>query len=135
MSEVDGGRPLVAYSTFREVIATEPDGPLSKAVPSSSMVATKKEVKQVLDEHKGKDTRILSKCGKYESFTLEEKAQIGKQAAEYSVTAMVRHFSRVFTHRSLKESTVRTWKMKYLQEVAARRRANDLCPTVKAQFH
>ena len=59
------------------------------------------------------------------SFTPEEKAQIGKRAAEHGVTATVRHFSRVFTHRSLKESTVQTWKMKYLQEVATRRRANE----------
>ena len=46
-------------------------------------------------------------------------------AAEYGVTATVCHFSRVFTNRLLKENTVRTWKMKYLQEVAARRRANE----------
>ena len=41
------------------------------------------------------------------------------------MTATVRHFSKVFTNRSLKESTVRTWKTKYLQQVAARRRANE----------
>ena len=103
----------------------KPDGPLSKAVPSSSIVAANKEVKEVLEKPEEKDTLTPSKRGTYESFTPEEKARIGKRAAEHGVTATVRHFSRVFTNRSLKESTVRTWKMKYLQEVAARRRANE----------
>ena len=54
----------------------KPDGPLSTVVPSSSIVAANKEVKQVLDKPEGKDT-LTSKCGTYDSFTPEEKARIG----------------------------------------------------------
>ena len=39
------------------------------------------------------------------------------------MTASLRYFSKAFTGRSLKESTVLTWKIKYLQEIAARKRA------------
>lgn len=38
------------------------------------------------------------------------------------MTASASHFS---TNQLLKESTVQTWKMKYLQHVTARRRANE----------
>ena len=39
--------------------------------------------------------------------------------------ASVHYFSKVFPGQSLKESSVRTWKMKYLQEIAANRRAGE----------
>jgi hypothetical protein len=99
----------------------KPEGRLSTVVPSSSIAAANKEVKQVLDKADKPEGNL--KRGAYEYFTPEEKAQIGKRAAEYGVTASLRYFSKAFTGRSLKESTVRTWKMKYLQEIAARRRS------------
>ena len=104
-------------------------GPLSTAVPSSTITAANKEVKQLLDQacddHDNTKTTSTSKRGAYERFTAEEKARIGKRAAEHGVTASVRYFSKVFPGRSLRESSVRTWKMKYLQEVAAKRRAGE----------
>ena len=94
----------------------KPEGRLSTVVPSSSIAAANKEVKQVLDQ----TDKAELKRGAYEHFTPEEKARIGKRAAEHGVTASLRYFSKVYSGRSLKESTVRTWKMKYLQEIAAR---------------
>ena len=44
----------------------KPDGPLSTVVPSSSIVAANKEVKQALDKPEGKYT-LTPKCGTYES--------------------------------------------------------------------
>ena len=35
------------------------------------------------------------------------------------------YFSRLFPDRSLKESTVRTWKKKFLQEISRRKRAGE----------
>ena len=67
----------------------KPEGRLSTVVPSSSIAAANKEVKQVLD----KTDKPESKRGAYEHFTPEEKAQIGKRAAEYGVTASLRYFS------------------------------------------
>ena len=91
-------------------------------MPSSSIVAANKEVKRVINQS---NKNPVSKHGACEHFTSEEKAMIAKQAAEYGVTASVRHFSKLFPGHSLKESSVQTWKMKYLQEIAARKRAGE----------
>ena len=53
------------------------------------IAAANKKVKQVLD--KADKPEGNSKHGEYEHFTPEEKAQIGKQAAEYGVTASLRY--------------------------------------------
>ena len=63
-----------------------------------------KEVKQILDKA---DKPEKMKRGTYEHFTSEEKAQMGKRAAKYGVTASPRYFSKAFPGRSLKESTVK----------------------------
>ena len=55
--------------------------------------------------------------------TAEEKAQIAKRAAEHGVTATIRYFSKMHPH--LKESSVRTWKKKYLAEIARKRKTGD----------
>ena len=83
----------------------KPEGRLSTIMPSSSIAATNKEVKQILDKA---DKLEKMKRGTYEHFIPEENAQIGKRAAEYGVTASPRYFSKAFPGRSLKESTVRT---------------------------
>ena len=101
-----------------------PDGPLLKSVPSSSIVAANREVKELLETEE-KEKGLQCKRGTYECFTPEEKARIGKRAAEFGVTASIRYFSKAFSSRSLKESTVRTWKAKYLQEARTKRRAGD----------
>ena len=104
----------------------KPDGPLSAVVPSSSIAAANKEVTKVLEEELDqKDATPKSAHGEYEHFTPEEKARIGKRAAEHGVTAAIRYFSKVFPGRSLKESTVQTWKKRYLQEISGRKRAGE----------
>jgi len=44
--------------------------------------------------------------GPYVQFTAEEKAKIGKQAAEFGVAATVHHFQtkKIFVDRELKDS-------------------------------
>ena len=111
---------LLKYFERSNLTLPKPCGPLLTVLPSSTITATNKEVKQVLKRSK---TPGASKRGEYEHFTPEEKAQIGQRAAECGVTASIQHFSKVFPGRSLKESSVKTWKMKYLQEIAARKRA------------
>ena len=104
----------------------KPNGPLSAVVPSSSIAAANKEVTKVLEEELDqKDATPKSARGEYERFTPEEKARIGKRAAEHGVPAAIRYFSKVFPGRSLKESTVRTWKKRYLQEISGRKRAGE----------
>ena len=58
-------------------------------------------------------------------FTPEEKVRIGKRAAEYGVASTVRHFKQKFSDREVKESSVRTWKNKYLNEFGKRKRAGE----------
>ena len=99
---------------------------LPAAVPSSSIAAANKDVTKVLEEELDKkDATPKSARGDYEHFIPEEKARIGKRAAEHGVTGAIRYFSKVFPGRSLKESTVRTWKKKYLQEISERKRAGE----------
>ena len=94
----------------------KPEGSLSLVVPSSSIAAANKEVKRVINRE-GE-----SKRGKYCIFTPEEKARIGKRAAEYGVTATIRYFSKQFSDRSLSESSVRT---KYTQEITRKKKAGE----------
>ncbi len=120
---VEVGETMALWNYFIPAVSVlpKPDGPLSRIVPASSIAAANKEVKGVLDLPKAsgaEEKQTTSKRGTYDHFTPEEKARIGKRAAEHGVTATIRYFSRVFPGHSLKESTVRTWKKKYLQEIA-----------------
>ena len=104
----------------RESILPHPNGPLSQLVPSSSIAAANKAVKGILSpESVVKDTKPGTQHsdrthGLYEQFTSEEKARIGKRAAEHGVASTVCYFNKVFPDRVVKESSVRTWKKKYL---------------------
>ena len=107
-------------------VLPKPDGPLSRVIPAYSIAAANKEVKRVLDlPTAAEEKQTTSKRGTYNHFTPEEKARIGKRAAEHSVTATIRYFSKVFPDCLLKESTVRTWKKKFLQETARKKRAGE----------
>ena len=55
--------------------------------------------------------------GAYEKFSADEKATIGKRAAEHGVLATIRHFSKIYPDCPLKESTDRGWKNQYNREV------------------
>ena len=47
------------------------------------------------------------------SVTPKKKAEIAKYAAENGILASIRHFSKEFPDNTLKESTVRGWKVTY----------------------
>ena len=55
--------------------------------------------------------------GPYEHFTPNEKATVGKKAAEIGVAATMKSFSKQFHRRVLKENSVRMWRDKYLKEL------------------
>ena len=110
------------YKYFRR------EGPL---LPTSSTVfysfltkkgldAANKEVRSSLEDKK---TR-----GKYNSYSPEEGAKIGKYAVENGAIRASRHFSKRFD-RSISESTVRRFEAEYLQALARKRETKD--PTVK----
>jgi hypothetical protein len=78
----------------------DPNGPPSLSVPSSSISAANSKVGPLLDE----PATASKKRGHYAKFTSEEKAMIGKRAAELGVVAAVCHFIKTFP--GLKENTV-----------------------------
>lgn len=100
--------------------------PLSGFVPSSSISSANKEVEHILEQSSEGEDKVPNQSAKrrrYEFFTPEEKTQVRKWAAEHDVTAStIRHLSKEFPGCSLKESSVRTWKIKYHQEIALRKR-------------
>ena len=55
--------------------------------------------------------------GPYEHFTPDEKATVGKKAAEIGVAATVKLFSKRFHSRVLKENSVRMWRDKLSERV------------------
>ena len=61
-------------------------------MPSSSIAAANREVKKVVDE----PADLTTKRGTYEHFTPEEKALIGKRAAEFGIRNSIRYFSMKF---------------------------------------
>ena len=62
--------------------------------------------------------------------TAEQKATIGKYAAEHGFVNAIRHFVPDFPEGALKENTVRGWKKAYLSEIQSQRRAGkDLSVT------
>ena len=92
-----------------------PSGPLSLSVPSSISAANSK-VGPLLDEPATASGIVQTKKrGHYAKFTSEEKAMVGKWAAEHGVVAAVRHFIKKFPY--LKENTVRDWRDAYRREL------------------
>ena len=110
-------------SEKKSSVLPNPDGPLSDLMPASAIASANKEVERLLAQQDGSlDAHGTTgrKRGRYHSFTEKEKARIAKRAAEYGVTNAIKHFSKEFVDRQLKESTVREWVAKYKKEVAQR---------------
>jgi len=78
-------------------------------VPSTSIVEANKEVIALITESRDK------KRGLHLIVSLEQKARIGKYAADHGTTNAIRHFTMDFPN--LHESTVRGWKAVYSKEV------------------
>ena len=81
---------LYRYFKASDTKLPDPRGPLSKEVPSTAIAAANGEVKHVVELQRGK-TR-----GPYTKFTPEQKAEIGKRAAEHGVVATVRYYEKRF---------------------------------------
>ena len=109
-----------------ESILPDPQGPLSRVVPSSRIEAVNKVVKSIVEEAMKVEAKgnSLGSRGKYEIFSADEKTMIGKRAAEHGILSTIRHFSKVYPNRVLKESTVRGWKNRYINEIAQLKKAS-----------
>ena len=81
--------------------------PLATTVALSRIDAINDAVKPVVETLMEKGKAVTR--GPYEKFSADEKARVAKHAAEYGVLSTVRHFSKIWTERPLKEGTVRGW--------------------------
>ena len=93
-----------------------PNGPLSDHMPPAAISSANNEVKDLVNAIPS-ESRKQGALGPYQNYTDENRAQIGKRAAEFGIINTIRHFSKQFTDRPLKESTVRTWMMNYKKEL------------------
>lgn len=126
---------LYKYFKREPSVLPDPNGCLSKVIPSSSISEANKEVKPLLDT-----TQSVEPCmsapvkltrGHYHVFNEEEKAMIAKRAAEFGVTNTIRYFNKKFPDRELKESTVRTWTSNYKNELAAKKKRGEYLSITK----
>ena len=85
----------------------DPNGDLSKVVPSSSIEVTNAVVRQALEKEGGPR-------GPYISVTPAQKYAMGQRAAENGVTATLCYYAKRFPNLQLKETTVRRFKNNYL---------------------
>ena len=97
----------------------DPQGTLSKLIPSSSIAAANSKVQIVLES--GTFPSGGKKRGPYVTYTPEQKALIGKRAAECGVVSTIRHYAQEFP--KLRESTVRDWRNAYSLELKKKRKA------------
>lgn len=105
---------MALFKYFERSTLPHPNGPLSRRLPPSTISFVNKEINSLLENSKSSSPTTR---GSYCVYTDDEKFLIGKRAAEMGVTSTIRHFKEKFSDRPLKESTVRTWKNKYVDEL------------------
>ena len=84
----------------------EPRGTLSRIIPSSSIASANMKVRATMAELKSSPSSSQRR-GTYTKYTTEQKAQIGKRAAEEGVVSTIRYYAKKYPN--LKESSVRDW--------------------------
>ena len=96
----------------------DPQGALSKEVPSSSISAANTEIAAVFQPSAAGAKAVR---GTYLKISAEKKAEIRQRAAEHGVLATVRYYATKLPV-PLKESLVRTWKNAYTAQLRRLRR-------------
>lgn len=88
----------------------DPNGPLSAAVPSSTIAAVNKRVSSTMEKSASTD----KSRGPYLHLTDEQKYCVGKRASEFGVTNTMRYYLKTFPDLPpLKETSVRRFKNEY----------------------
>ena len=78
----------------------DPRGPLSIKIPSTSIASANVEVRDVVGQES-------ASRGPYVKITAEQRAVIGKRAAEHGIAAAIRFYTKF---DNLKESRMHTWE-------------------------
>ena len=82
------------------------NGLLSKIIPSSTIASANKAVLKLME-----DTTRQERRGKYGKYSLKERAEVGKRAAEFGITSTIKYYETVNPSRQLLSSSVYTWKV------------------------
>ena len=90
----------------------DPDSPLSRDIPSSSVWINNTHLCQVQQEASNKRSG-----GPYSLLTLAQKFSIGKRTAENGVTATLHYYSKILPDIALKVSKMRRFSNKYLLHI------------------
>lgn len=102
------------------VFLPDPRGSLSRSIPSSAIVAANAEIRRSI--HNRHSTPRGPK--RYNVYTPEQRATIGRYAVENSVMAAKRKFSNQL-NTDINESTVRRFKRAYLKETHEKHQRQD----------
>ena len=99
----------------------DPEGPLSETLPSATIKAANEAV---LAASKQPPNKQLSKRGHYVKLTGVQQAQIARYALFHGNQAAIRRYNEEYS-TEIKESSVSTWKSKYVNELDRKRKAGD----------
>ena len=89
--------------------------PLSRSLPGSTIASANRLVLKCMEDTK------QGKRGKYGKYSSKEKADIGKRAAELGIAATMKYYESINPQRQLPSSSMHTWKVQYLNELAKRK--------------
>ena len=91
-------------------VCRDPNGPLSAAVPSSTIAAVNKRVSSTIEKYASTN----KSQGPYLHLTDEQKDCVGKRVSEFGITNTMRYYLKSFPDLPLlKETSVRRFKNKY----------------------
>ena len=104
------------YGYFKkEASLPSPGRPLSKCILLSLIKSANKSVSTLLIQESPTVRKKIH--GEYDAFTPEEKTRIVRCASKIGVSRAIRKLTKVFPDHSLKKSYVRTWMIKYKEEM------------------
>ena len=102
---------IVKKPSSGETYLPDPNGPLSKVIPPSTIAAANEKVCAI---DKSKTPGGSASRTSYLHLTGAQKYQVGKRAAEFGTTNTLRYYAGHFPHIPLKETSVRRFKGQYL---------------------
>ena len=103
----------------KKLLLPDPEGLLSAHISTEYIKEANQEVANLNESDQP------NKRSPYLKATPEQKAIIGRYAAENGIVNSIRRFQKDFPTDSLKESTIRGWKNAYLNELESRKRADS----------
>ena len=98
-----------------------PEGPLKVEIRPSTIRAVNEKIFPTMESGLKNPAVFRRSREPYTKLTPEQKAVIGRRAAEHGITATIRHFSKRYDNMELKETTVRRLKKNYLSELKRKR--------------